>query len=113
MLQLVDMSNTTDEKTNALQQWLPFWPIGLFIASTLFGLGGIFYKLDYISRAVDKNEIQFQSVNTQLATTNNAIIELRGQNVQQTADIARNSSDIIVLRSQIDQMKDVRRWTPK
>lgn len=112
-LQLVNMSNPTDEKPNAIKQLLPFWPIGLFIATSLISLGGIFMKLDYIAKAVDKTEIQFASVNSQINSTNNAITELRGQNTQQAADIARNSNDIVQLRSQVDQLKDVRRWTPK
>lgn len=112
-LQLVHMSNTTDDKPNMIKQWLPFWPVALFLLSTLFGLGGIYVKLEYIAKAVDKNEIQFANLNSQQALTANQITELRGQNIQQGADIARNSNDIIQLRTAVDQLKDVRRWTPK
>lgn len=89
-----------------LKAVLPYWPVIVFCIMCLTSLGGILVKLDYISKAVDKYEVQFSSMSSQISSQNDrhnltaqSIIEIRGINERQTIDIARIEKDIAELKN--------------
>lgn len=112
---LPTMPNSNNE-AKGLKAVLPYWPVIAFCIMCLTSLGGIMVKLDYISKAVDKNEVQFSALTQQIATQNDrqnltsqAIIEIRGVNERQSLDIARIDKHLTELRS---DRRDSR-WIPK
>ena len=92
---------------------LKYWPIIIAVSATLIALGGIFVKLDYIAKALDRNDAQFQLVNSQQTMTTQSIIEIRGQITQDRSDIARNTQSVAEIRGRLDLLSDKARWAPK
>lgn len=88
------------------QAVLKYWPIIIAGAATLISLGGIFVKLDYIAKAIDRNDQQFSILNDRQNLTSQALVEIRGTNSQQAQDIARNRESIAALFAKFDLLQE-------
>lgn len=95
-----------DKDSHGVKAVLPYWPVIVFCIMCLTSLGGILVKLDYISKAVDKNEMQFSSMSQQITAQNDrhnltaqSIIEMRGVNERQSIDISRIEKDVAELKN--------------
>lgn len=99
---------------------LPYWPVISFCIVLLVGLGGILNKLDNIQKTVEKTEQQFALIQQQIAQQSdrsnsiaNSIIEIRGVNNQQTADLTRLEKQVTELQTNVSHIQKSIKWQPK
>lgn len=99
---------------------LPYWPVIAFCVTLLVSLGGILTKLDNIEKAVEKTDQQFGLVQQQIAQQSdrsnsiaNSIVEIRGINNQQTADLTRLEKQVTELQTNVSHIQKSIRWQPK
>lgn len=90
-----------------------YWPILVACALTLVSLGGIYVKLDYIAKALDRSDVQFSALNDRQNSQGQAITEIRGQLTSLQADSSRNQQAISETRARLELMIDKARWAPK
>jgi len=90
-----------------------YWPIisALVIASV--SVGGIYVKLDYIAKAIDRTDNQFQVINSRQDLTTQSVIEMRGQIGTINEINLRNVQNINDLSRRVDSIQDKVRWAPK
>lgn len=117
MLKLIAMPNTDKDsdsrgQDHTGQALIRYWPIIVAGAVTLLSLGGIFVKLDYIAKAIDRNDQQFSVMNERQNLTSQSMIELRGQVTRQGEDIARTNAATADVRARVDVLADKLRWAP-
>lgn len=89
-----------------------YWPIIVAGAATLISLGGIYVKLDYIAKALDRTDTQFSAINERQNMAGQSIVEIRGQITQLTGDNARNAQAIAETRNRVEVLIDKARWAP-
>lgn len=91
---------------------LKYWPIIVACAVTLVSLGGIFVKLDYIAKAIDRNDMQFVQINNQQNLTGQTLVEMRGQITQVTSANVRTEQNLTELKAKVETLYDKARWAP-
>lgn len=92
---------------------LKYWPIIVALAVTLTSLGGIFVKLDYIQKAIERNDLQYSQVINQQNITGQGMVEIRGKLDGLQGDNVRNQQQITELRGKLEALSDKARWSPR
>ena len=91
---------------------LKYWPIIVAGAATLISLGGIYVKLDYIAKALDRNDIQFNAINNVQNQHGQSLVEMRAKIVQLENEDIRHNQAISETRSRVELLVDKARWAP-
>lgn len=104
----------TDSKTNDTTGAiiLKYWPIIVAVSVTLVSLGGIYVKLEYIAKAIDRNDSQFQTINERQNVTARDMVEIRGSIARLQDDAVRNAQATTETRARLDVIQDKIRFTP-
>ncbi len=90
-----------------------YWPIVSAMVLVSLSLGGLYVKLEYIIKILDRNESQFQIASDRQTLTSQSIIEIRGQLNNQNETNTRTAQTISEISRRLDQVVDKQRWTPK
>lgn len=92
---------------------LKYWPIIIACALTLISLGGIYVKVDYIAKIMDKNDAQIAVIQDRQNLSSQSVIEIRGQLANLNETNLRTNSSISDLNRRVDLLTDKARWSPK